>query len=207
MGFGCAPSIGDLGYVHGLFHSFVLHQKDISGGKSLARGETPLHFAAQYGHVEAVQLLLEAKASVTVKINRGRGPRLGDVMVLLMAFAYLSYHITLLLLTFSWHVFLLNVEIPVVNSQWSIVKTATAGDVSTGKSLARGQTPLHLAAYNGQVEVVKLLLEAKASVAVKDDNGRGPRLGDVMGVCLLCGSCLCLLTVETSHGEAVIKGF
>jgi hypothetical protein len=50
-----------------------------------------------------------------------------------------------------------------------------------GQSLARGETPLHWAADDGQVEVVNLLLEAKASVTVKDDKGRGPRLGDVMG--------------------------
>ena len=57
-----------------------MHQKDISAGKSLARGSTPLHHAAYYGHVEVVKLLLEAKASVTVKDNDGRGPRLGDVL-------------------------------------------------------------------------------------------------------------------------------
>ena len=49
------------------------------------------------------------------------------------------------------------------------------------QSLARGNAPLHYAAYAGQVETVKLLLEAKASVTVKDNEGRGPRLGDVMG--------------------------
>ena len=49
------------------------------------------------------------------------------------------------------------------------------------QSLARGGTPLHFAAYNGRVEVVKLLVEAKASVTVKGNKGRGPRLGDVMG--------------------------
>ena len=49
------------------------------------------------------------------------------------------------------------------------------------QSLARGSTPLHFAAIKGQVEVVKLLVEAKASVIVKSKYGRGPRLGDVMG--------------------------
>ena len=80
-------------------------------------------------------------------------------------------------------------------------------DISGGKSLARGETPLHWAAEYGKAEVVKLLVEAKTSVTVKNNSGRGPRLGDVMGVCVLCGSCLRLLTVETCNGEAVIKGF
>ena len=86
-----------------------------------------------------------------------------------------------------------------------------------GQSLARGETPLHWAAHNGQVEVVNLLLEAKASVTVKDDKGRGPRLGDVMGFQWLLLSYLillyyytnrstlwwlfCLLNVETSCGS------
>ena len=59
-------------------------------------------------------------------------------------------------------------------------------DISRGKSLARGSTPLHRAAYNGEVEVVKLLLEAKASVTVKDKHGRGASTGRIDG---------CLLTV------------
>ena len=42
-----------------------------------------------------------------------------------------------------------------------------------GEVVARGSTPLHFATYNGQVEVVKLLLEAKASVTVKDFQGQG----------------------------------
>ena len=48
---------------------------------------------------------------------------------------------------------------------------------------------MHFATYNGQVEVVKLLLEAKASVTVKDFEGWGPRLGDAMGFCFSCGGC------------------
>ena len=39
--------------------------------------------------------------------------------------------------------------------------------------LARGNTPLHLAAKYGCTEAVKALLEAKASVAAKNNDGRG----------------------------------
>ena len=39
--------------------------------------------------------------------------------------------------------------------------------------LARGDTPLHDAARNGQTKAVKVLLEAKASVAATNDKGWG----------------------------------
>ena len=55
--------------------------------------------------------------------------------------------------------------------------TRTPGLVSIGRAgfteLARGFTPLHDAAREGEAEAVKALLEAKASVAAKDDYGRG----------------------------------
>ena len=57
-------------------------QKDTFGGKSLARGSTPLHFAVENSEAEVVKRLLAAKASVTGKDKDGRGLGLGDVMVL-----------------------------------------------------------------------------------------------------------------------------
>ena len=65
--------------------------------------------------------------------------------------------------------------------------------------LARGNTPLHFATYNGQVEVVKLLLKAKASVTVKDLQGRGPRLGDVMGFCFPLWQLFYFLNIEQGN--------
>ena len=60
---------------------FALHQKDISGG-SRSPEVRPRCIGRWHesGQVEVVNLLLEAKASVTVKDDKGRGPRLGDVM-------------------------------------------------------------------------------------------------------------------------------
>ena len=49
---------------------------------------------------------------------------------------------------------------------------------------ARGRTPLHLAAAEGHVEVVKLLVEV-ASLAVQDKDGRGPQLQSACGSLVL----------------------
>ena len=79
-------SFSETWHIHGFFT--VFSQSSVSSpcfaseghfwGQSLARGNAPLHLAANEGHVEVVNLLVEAKASVTVK--GGRGPRLGDVV-------------------------------------------------------------------------------------------------------------------------------
>ena len=67
-------SFSETWHVHGLLHFSHFWEQ------SLARGRTPLHWAATTGRAEVVKLLLEAKASVTVKDNQGWGPRLRDVM-------------------------------------------------------------------------------------------------------------------------------
>lgn len=44
-------------------------------------------------------------------------------------------------------------------------------------ALHRGETPLHWAAYSGQAEIVRLLLESKARVDIKDESFNGTALG------------------------------
>ena len=53
---------------------------------------------------------------------------------------------------------------------------------------AQGWTPLHLAAANGRVEVVRLLVEA-ASLAVQNKEGEGPQLQSSRGSLALALRC------------------
>ena len=93
---------------------------------------------------------------------------------------------SLLSLYFSWHsfvrwraMFVLDYEILGMRSlrvfQLSFAHALTRGASLVAASPGRGQTPLHLAAEQGHVEVVVLLLRSGASVEATDNSGRRPQ--------------------------------
>ena len=124
-----------------------------------SRGYTPLHWAAESGHVSAVERLLEAKAAVDAQNNRGRG--LGTRNLRGVGTSTFSKTSTF--------------EVPKFSQNFSPLPfrwVLLAGFGPSGRG-SRGFTPLHLAAKEGHVSAVERLIEAKAAMDALANTGRG----------------------------------
>ena len=131
-------------------------------------GWTPLHYASYRGHVEIVKLLLERSANPNTKDNNGWTPlhiaaHKGDV------------EIVKLLLERSANP---NTKIDNISTLIYIVTQGeNAFDVAKvllERGINIGSTPLHIAAYKGHVEIVKILLERGANPRIADNEGYIP---------------------------------
>ena len=114
-------------------------------------GDTLLHSPAWYGDVEMVQVLLDYKVNVHTRNDMGRAPlhdAAGGAGVRRIRNTVQSWPDTVHLLL------------------------EHGADVNM-RALDKS-TPLHDAAENGSVEIVRMLLEHGANVRAKDDGGRTP---------------------------------
>jgi len=137
-------------------------------------GDTPLHRAVFFGHLDIVKLLLEKNSPVNIANDMGRTP-------MHWAAAYGHGEIAELLHKNKAKLNMLDVN------GWSPLHFASqAGRIDTVKWLLihgaqvnakdkkTSSTPLQLACFRGHKEIVELLIESGAEINTKDQDGFTP---------------------------------
>ncbi|WP_264336644.1 ankyrin repeat domain-containing protein [Wolbachia endosymbiont (group B) of Chorthippus brunneus] len=138
-----------------------------------SNGDTPLHQAAFWGHLDIVQYLIKNKANVKVKNNNGDTP-LHEAVVR----GYLE--ISECLIENG-----ADVNVTYKHGNTLLYKAAIRGHLKIVKALLKkkadvnvickyGDTPLHGATVRGYLDIVNALLENGADVNVENSNGDTP---------------------------------
>lgn len=125
-----------------------LRDKDIRGGIIDIRnfdGDTPLHIAARKGDVKMMQLLVQ-DGNASVRLPDGNG-------------------------NLSLHLFL-NRKIPA--SDWGRAIDLLRKDININFKGQDGNTPLHLAARQGDIEIMSKVLREGGDSTLKNDEGKIP---------------------------------
>ncbi|GMH36812.1 hypothetical protein BSKO_04685 [Bryopsis sp. KO-2023] len=134
---------------------------------------TPLNFAAQGGHVEAVKILIQEGANVDSKDNLGFTP-------LLDAAFYSRVDVIEVLLESG-----ADIEARTDKSSTALILAAQEGHLKVAKVLVEagadvdaqteeGSTALYLAAQEGHLEIAKVLFKAGATVDLRRNTGFTP---------------------------------
>jgi ankyrin repeat protein len=149
----------------------LLSIRNIDANARSHHGSSPLHFAAQKGHVEIAQLLIEKGADVNAREEHG--------WTSLHVADHYNIEIARLLIQNGAN----------VNAKSNIGATPLYSAACHDHDIARlliengadvnardndDWTPLHCAACDGQIEITRLLIENGADVNARDDRGWTP---------------------------------
>jgi Ankyrin repeats (many copies)/Zinc finger, ZZ type len=144
--------------------------RDLEARSSL--GKTVLHYAASWGHLETVKVLLDRNADINAKSYEGETP-------LLASMAHMGTpEIAFLILergadvnpqwTSSGYTAL---HVAVLRGHSKLVKALLEKGANINKQTHLGLSPVHLATYQFNADVVKILLDHDADVQLKATNG------------------------------------
>ena len=140
-------------------------------------GDTPLHFAAINGLLEATQILLERNADVNSQTNHGSTP-------LLLASELGHPDVVRLLLDHNADLYLRDsdgdtpLHCAALGGQLEVALLLLKLNVEVNSRNVKGLTPLHLASRGswftkkGSAVVVRLLLDSGANVQARDLSGK-----------------------------------
>lgn len=139
-------------------------------------GLTALHWAAWYGEIDIVKLLLSRGADIHAKCKEG------GMTALHYAAAYGQKEVAELLITKGANVNAKNVYgvTPLASTAMgrgesrAVAELLIANGADINAKHRNGSTPLHDAVLNGQPAMVSFLLSAGANAKAKDNNGETP---------------------------------
>lgn len=130
-------------------------------------GRSALHLAAEHGYIQVCDALLTNKAFINSKSRVGR--------TALREFVFLLQYGALFWFPFLLYHYIPSTDLAAMNGFTDLVKFLIRDHNAVIDILTlRKQTPLHLGAANGQLEVCMLLLELGASIDATDDLGQKP---------------------------------
>ena len=200
---GCTPflSAWKNGGIPDILRLFLEHNADIHVHDD--KGNTPLHFAAEFGRLEAAQILLERNAEVNSKNYDGFTP-------LLLASWSGNPHIARLLLNHNADVHVAHDESGytpphfAANSFFDLIQILLERDADVNSRDNHGSTPLLLASEFGNPDVVQLLLDHNANMYLRDADGDTPLHCAALGGRLEVVRLLLKLNVEVNSRN--VKG-
>jgi ankyrin repeat protein len=182
---GMSPEIPPDGRGEGSLHEAALNGKlekakallkanpDLVFNQASYASQTPLHLAAEYGHKDVAELLLDNKANVEAKAYGGWTPLLNAVfgghkdLVELLVANKADVNVKEDAGRTPLHV-------AAENGYTEIAAFLLASKADVQAKNRKGDTPLHLAAALGHKDMVALLLASKAEINAKDNSGRTP---------------------------------
>ena len=160
------------------------HTKDVDTTKLLLQlkadpnmkdkdGDTPLHWASEFGQMDMARLLLQFKADPNIKGNYGSTP-------LQWASSNGQVEMARLLLQSNADPNVKNrdgytpLQYASMFGYVDMTRLLLQSNVDPNTKDNHGETPLHLASSAGKVDTARLLLQAKANPNTKDNYGDTP---------------------------------